>query len=75
MSKEFSDAYNRLEEQNEDLRAALERAELRLQQSELMNTRLKLHVSQLESIVITVRNAVTPRGQQKPSAEMDSCTE
>lgn len=52
---------------------ALERAELKLQQANKMIELQKNHISQLESIVIQVRNAVTPRGQQKPSAEMEPC--
>jgi hypothetical protein len=55
----------------EQLSEALERAELKLQQANKMIELQKNHISQLETIVIQVRNAVTPRGQQKPSAEME----
>lgn len=54
---------------------ALERSELKRQQLEKMVALQKVHISQLESIVLQVRNCVTPRVMQKISAEQDPFVE
>lgn len=50
---------------------ALERSELKREQLEKMVALQKVHISQLESIVLQVRNCVTPRVMQKISAEQE----
>ncbi|AUM59776.1 hypothetical protein [Pseudomonas phage PMBT14] len=50
---------------------ALEKSELKRQQLEKMVALQKVHISQLESIVLQVRNCVTPRVMQKISAEQE----
>lgn len=51
---------------------ALERAELKLAQANKLIELQKLHISSLESIVLQVRNCVTPRVMQKIAAEQES---
>lgn len=60
---------NDLEQRLERMSDALERAELKLEQYKKADILQKLHISQLESIVLAVRNCVTPRVMQKISAE------
>lgn len=48
---------------------ALERAELKLEQYRKADAIQKLQISQLESIIMSVRNCVTPRVEWKISAE------
>lgn len=55
----------------EKLEGALERSELKLDQYKKADIIQKLHISQLESIILQVRNCVTPRVMQKISAEQD----
>ncbi|UOL48421.1 hypothetical protein [Pseudomonas phage Almagne] len=50
---------------------ALERSELRREQQAKLIELQKVHISQLESIVLQVRNCVTPRVMQKISAEQE----
>lgn len=54
---------------------ALERSELRREQQQKLIDQQKLHISQLESIVLQVRNCVTPRVMQKISAEQEPFVE
>jgi hypothetical protein len=54
---------------------ALERSELRVDQFRRADIIQKLHISQLESIVLQVRNCVTPRVMQKISAEQEPFVE
>lgn len=70
----FSQLHNRVEEAERkvaQLSAALEKAELKLDQYKKAGIIQKLHISQLESIILQVRNCVTPRVMQKISAEQD----
>jgi len=60
---------NRLEKKLEDMSKALERSELKLEQYRQADIIQKLHISQLESVIIQVRNCVTPRVMQKMSCE------
>lgn len=60
-----------LELRIEQLEHALERAELKLDQYKRADILQKLHISQLESIVLRVRNCVTPRVEWKISAEQE----
>lgn len=57
------------------LERALERAEVKLQQYKQADIVQKLHISQLESIIIQVRNCVTPRVMQKMSCEQEPILE
>lgn len=59
----------------EQLWEALERAELRNEQNLKLIALQKEHISQLESIVLRVRNCVTPRTQQRISAEQEAFTD
>lgn len=54
---------------------ALERAELRLDQYKKADAIQKLQISQLESIIMSVRNCVTPRVEWKISAEQEPILE
>lgn len=54
---------------------ALERAELRLDQYRKADAIQKLQISQLESIIMSVRNCVTPRVEWKISAEQEPILE
>ena len=54
---------------------ALERAELRLDQYRKSDAIQKLQISQLESIIMSVRNCVTPRVEWKISAEQEPILE
>lgn len=53
----------------ERVERALERAELKLDQYRKADAIQKLQISQLESIIMSVRNCVTPRVEWKISAE------
>lgn len=53
------------------LHDALERSELKREQLEKMVALQKQQISALESIVLRVRNCVTPRVMQKISAEQE----
>lgn len=57
------------------LEKALEHAELKLEQYKRADILQKLHISQLESVVIQVRNCVTPRVMQKMSCEQEPILE
>lgn len=64
-----------LTERIADLEKALDRAELKLDQYKKADILQKLHISQLESIVLRVRNCVTPRVEWKISAEQEPIME
>lgn len=54
---------------------ALERAEFKLDQYRKADAIQKLQISQLESIIMSVRNCVTPRVEWKISAEQEPILE
>ena len=56
----------------EELQAAFDRQELQLQQTEKLLAQYKRQLSELESVVIKARNALTPRGMVKLSSEQDN---
>lgn len=59
----------------ERVERALERAELKLDQYRKADAIQKLQISQLESIIMSVRNCVTPRVEWKISAEQEPILE
>lgn len=58
-----------LQKKIDQLTEAFDRQSLQLEQSEKMLAQYKRQLSELESVIIKARNALTPRGMVKLSSE------
>lgn len=56
----------------DQLSEAFDRQSLQLEQSEKMLAQYKRQLSELESVIIKARNALTPRGMVKLSSEQEN---